>query len=265
MCKLSSVLVWKISAQPNLVVAQTVCEECFSQELTPNSKCDNCGTRCKICNEKNEQTFINTPCKNTCGFREIVFRGDQTANTFGSWLFTEAHKDFNAHNMKGYDGHFLLEYLLANSIIPKIIYAGSKIMYSHVQRGLNIRILDSLNFLPMRLAELPKAFGLRELKKGYFPHFFNTKGNACYVGSHPAAHFYGCDMMNAKERKDFLIWHQDKLEKNMIFDFDRKILDYCRSDVDILRQACLKFREILLKITGKEEVVFEDEMPEKQE
>lgn len=92
---------------------------------------------------------------------------------------------------------FLLEYLLASSIIPKIIYAGSKIMYSHVQRGLNIRILDSLNFLPMRLADLPKAFGLRELKKGYFPHFLNTKGNACYVGSYPAAHFYGCDMMNA--------------------------------------------------------------------
>nr|XP_034322695.1 uncharacterized protein LOC117688648 [Crassostrea gigas] len=116
----------------------------------------------------------------------------------------------------------------------------------------------------MRLAELPKAFGLRELKKGYFPHFFNTKENAYYVGSYPAAHFYGSDMMNAKERKDFLIWHQDKLEKKMIFDFDREILDYCRSDVDILRQACLKFREILMKITGKEEVVFEDEMPEKK-
>lgn len=136
-------------------------------------------------------------------------------------------------------------------------------MYLHVQRGLNIRILDSLNFLPMRLAELPKAFGLRELKKGYFPHFFNTKGNAFYVGFYPATHFYGSDMMNAKERKDFLIWQQDKLEKNMIFDFDREILDYCRSDVDILTQACLKFREILMKITGKE-VVFEDEMPEKK-
>lgn len=256
----------KSQHKPNLVVAQTVCEECFGQELTPNSKCDNCGTRCKKCNKKNKQTFINPPCKNTCGFREIVFRGDQTANAFGLWLFTETHKDFTAiaHNMKGYDGYFLLEYLLVNSIIPKIIYAGSKIMYLHVQRGLNIKILDSLNFLPMRLAELPKAFGLRELKKGYFPHFFNTKENAYYVGSYPAAHFYGSDMMNAKERKDFLIWHQEKLEKNMIFDFDREILDYCRSDVDILRQACLKFREILMKITGKEEVVFEDEMPEKK-
>ena len=28
------------------------------------------------------------------------------------------------------------------------------------------------------------------------------------------------------------------------------MLDYCRSDVDILRQACLKFRELLMSATG---------------
>lgn len=29
----------------------------------------------------------------------------------------------------------------------------------------------------MKLAAMPKAFGLHEIKKGYFPHFFNTKSN----------------------------------------------------------------------------------------
>ena len=43
--------------------------------------------------------------------------------------------------------------------------------------GLNIRFLDSLNFLSMPLAQLPKSFGLEELEKGFFPHFFNTKEN----------------------------------------------------------------------------------------
>ena len=50
------------------------------------------------------------------------------------------------------------------------IFTGSKIMYMKVGKGLNIRLLDFLNFLPMPLAKLPKSFGLEEKKKGFFPH-----------------------------------------------------------------------------------------------
>ena len=81
-----------------------------------------------------------------------------------------------AQNLKGYDGYFLLEYLIDNSMRPgKIIYNDSKIMYMTVERGLHMQVLDSLNFLPMKLADLPKAFGLTELKKGWFLHYFNRK------------------------------------------------------------------------------------------
>nr|XP_022305881.1 uncharacterized protein LOC111112600 [Crassostrea virginica] len=216
--------------------------------------------------DSTRKKYIDPPCENTCGFRETVFRGNDLTDKFGIWLFNETHKGYTAiaHNMKGYDGYFLLEYLLANSIIPKVIYAGSKIMYLHVHRGSNIRVLDSLNFLPMKLAALPKAFGLEELKKGYFPHFFNTRANANYVGPYPAAHFYGYDMMCARDRQDFLAWYDEKRERDEIFDFAKEILEYCHSDVDILRQACLKFREILMNITGKEEVVFDEDLPEKK-
>ena len=80
--------------------------------------------------------------------------------------------------MKGYDGYFLLVYLIDQSMRPdKIIYNGSKIMYMTVERGLHIRVIDSLNFLPMKLSALPKAFGINELKKGWFPHHFNTQEN----------------------------------------------------------------------------------------
>ena len=68
--------------------------------------------------------------------------------------------------MKGYDGYFLLEYLIDQSMrLDKIIYNGSKIMYMTVERNLPIKVIDSLNFLPMKLSALPKAFGLEELKK----------------------------------------------------------------------------------------------------
>ena len=55
-----------------------------------------------------------------------------------AWLFTHQHGHFKvvAHNMEGYDGYFLLEYLIDHSIRPqKIIYNGSKIMYMTVERG----------------------------------------------------------------------------------------------------------------------------------
>ncbi|XP_068756329.1 uncharacterized protein [Montipora capricornis] len=53
-----------------------------------------------------------------------------------------------------------------------------------------IKCRDSLNFLPMPLKVLPKTFGLTELKKGYFPHFFNRKENQQYVGPLPSIENY---------------------------------------------------------------------------
>jgi len=35
--------------------------------------------------------------------------------------------------------------------------------------------------------------------------------------------------------------------KNVIFDFQREIVQYCRNDVDILRRACMAFRKIFLE------------------
>ena len=64
-------------------------------------------------------------CPGKFGFREVTFEGADTADKFGSWLFTEQHKYFKvvAHNMKGYDSYFLLEYLIDQSMRPdKIIY-----------------------------------------------------------------------------------------------------------------------------------------------
>ena len=205
-----------------------------------------CGTRCSRCED------VDVPCTGTaCGLREVVFQGQDTARTFGKWLFSSQHKYFKTvcHNMKGYDGYFLLEYLIDQSMRPdKIIYNGSKIMYMTVEKDLHIKVIDSLNFLPMKLSKLPKAFGLKELKKGWFPHFFNTRENQEYLGPYPDPKYYGCNFMGNEEREECLAWL--KSQENCVFDFKKEMLDYCRSDVDILRQACLKFRELLMSATG---------------
>jgi hypothetical protein len=49
---------------------------------------------------------------------------------------------------------------------------------------MGIKIIDSINFIPINLSKMPKTFGLSELKKEYFPHFFNTPANQNYPAIH---------------------------------------------------------------------------------
>lgn len=246
----------------NFVVMQTTCNQCEMKELTPDSKCSNCGIRCSQCSKMKNSKFVIPPCPNTCGTRELLFKGNDSIKGFCSYITQKHCKNsiLVAHNAKSFDLYPILETLIDyHSILPdKIIYSGSKVMYMHVARQLNLTFLDSLNFLPMKLAKIPDAFGLQELCKGYFPHFFNTKANQNYVGPFPALEYYGYEMMSSKDRKLLSDWHRQQSGK--VFNFQDEILRYCRSDVDILRQGCLEFRKTMIDATTlKMQIVQPDE------
>ena len=86
-------------------------------------------------------------------------------------------------------------------------------MYCKVGRGLNIKKLDSLNFQNMPLDKLPKSFGLKEMKKGYFPHLYNTQEMNNLEGSKflhlPPLEFYNVD-------EQFLVWYENNKHKCLI-------------------------------------------------
>lgn len=69
-----------------------------------------------------------------------------------------------------------------------------------------VRVIDTLNFLPMALSSFPKTFNIPELKKGHFPHFFNTQANWNYEGPLPDADYYGPESMKEDARDEFLKW-----------------------------------------------------------
>ena len=188
----------------------------------------------------------------------MIFKGPNTQEEFCKWLISTQHKDFTviAHNARGYDSYFIYDYLIANSHTPDpVIFSGSKIMYMRVSTGgMNIRLLDSLNFLPMPLAQLPKSFGLEELKKGFFPHFFNTPDNQEDILLNlPDMKYYDPDSMSKERRKEFMEWY--KIYKHDTFCFQKEMQEYCISDVDILLQACWKFRQLLKDQTGKKKEI----------
>jgi hypothetical protein len=168
-------------------------------------------------------------------------------DSFCQWALNNEHKGYTfiAHFGKGFDMQFIYKYCIQNTNKPKMITTGTKIMYMHI-KSLNLTFIDSFNFIAQPLSEFPKTFGLAELKKGFFPHYFNTEANQNYVGSMPAKELYDYKHMRNEKRIEFLEWYE--IHKNSTFDFKKEMHEYCKSDVDILRKACIKFRAEFLEI-----------------
>ena len=179
-----------------------------------------------------------------------LFEGKDTAERFCKWLFTDEHKNciVIAHNFQGYDGYFIIDYLIKNAIQYEVIYRGAKSLSLKVPLY-GIRFIDSLNFIPMALSKFPKTFGQDELCKGYFPHAFNKDENQNYIGPIPCKNDYGVNFMKPGEREAFIQWHDEQVANNYEFNFREEIRKYCRSDVDILRNCCLQYRHMFQRIT----------------
>ena len=191
-----------------------------------------------------------THCPNLCVVhdeeREVaLFQGEDTVKNFCKWLLTPEHKGciVVAHNFQGYDGYFIIKFLIDNAIHYDIIYRGAKSLSMTIPM-FNIKFIDSINFIPMSLAKFPKTFGQDELCKGYFPHRFNKDENQNYVGPIPCQNDYGVNFMKPGEREAFIAWHDEQVANNYRYDFREEIIKYCRSDVDILRKCCLLYREM---------------------
>ena len=138
-----------------------------------------------------------------------------------------------AHNFQGYDGYFVVgKYRKQNHVIRQIRNGAKLLQVKHN----NIRFIDSLSFFQMPLSALPKTFGITELKKGFFPHLFNTPEHQDYVGSVPALNYYMPENMMPKERKALEERHKKQREKNVEFNFQNELLAYCESDVLKVRQ-----------------------------
>ena len=252
-----------------------------------NKKCPTCKVKCNPsdpnhkCYMQQEQVkeepsyaqllFFDFECNQERGIHEPnlcvvydeegeakVFRGKNTVRDFCTWLFTPEHDKsiVIAHNFQGYDSYFISNHLNQHAIPYDVIYNGAKCMTLTTKTkekrtlfAIEIKFIDSLNFIPMALARFPKTFGQDELCKGYFPHYFNKDENQEYVGPIPCQDDYGANSMKPEAREKFLTWHQEQVENNYVFDFQKEILKYCRSDVDILAECCKLYREMFMYVT----------------
>jgi hypothetical protein len=236
---------------------------CKNCDCLANSKS---GHKCYMMPKpKKEQSedyiFFDFECEQETKKHNVMFSISQYFNSdeniehhdideFCNWLFTEEHKGFSviAHNGRGYDFQFIMNWIYKNTIYkPVVVYAGSKIMIMKIKE-LKMTFVDSLNFLTMPLSAFPKTFGIKELKKGFFPHYFNIKKNYNYVGKVPALKYFGYNSMKTKQRKELIKWWVAKRATNYKWDQAKEMKEYCISDVDILKRCCIKFRQQFLDV-----------------
>ena len=222
---------------PNYCIAQRVCLNCIDDDDVSRS-CETCGEHTK------------------------VFKGEQTLTEFGNWLLSPENRGATAiaHNMKGYDGHFFMQYAVRRGICPDVVMNGAKLMSITLKEPsrnkkkkketVKLRIIDSANFIPAPLATFSKTFGLTELKKGHFPYLFNTRANQDYVGPWPSIEYYCPDEKKTKDRQALLKWYEE--QKDKVFDMAKEMYEYCLSDVELLRRGCLAFRKEFLSTTEED-------------
>ena len=179
---------------------------------------------------------------------ELNYSGQDCLLTFCKDLVTQfAGYTCVAHNLKGFDGVFILRTFLENGVIPTVICKGLKLLEIRANYA-DLRFIDSFNFLPMALSKLPDAFGLDCGNKGYFPHFFNRPENANYADAYPEPKYYGVSQMSTDQREKFYIWY--KKQEGKKFDFKQQMSEYCQQDVVILKESCMAYRRLMCQETG---------------
>ena len=149
------------------------------------------------------------------------------------------------HNGKGFDHYLIVDHLYNRGLKFQQVVVGGKILSVQVGR---VTFKDSLCFISIPLAGFPKAFGITEEKKGFFPHHFNVPEHQTYVGDIPAVDYYDPEGMATARREEFEQWYEEQKESSREFNFMEELKAYCHSDVALLKAGretfCEEFMEV---------------------
>ena len=240
------------------ICGETKCQSC-KQYVLQDHKCFITKKELKEKSEKyifyDFETYLDKDKKHIVNFGVTQdFNGNELIFTniddFCKHFIDKKYKGYTfiAHNSKAYDVQFILEWLVKKGVRPDITSMGNKILSLEIKDEYNIRFIDSISFIPGALKDFPKTFELMELHKGYFPYKFNTIENQNYIGEFPDKSYYGYETMTKDNKKQFDEWYIKNIDKT--FNFKEEMYKYCKSDVDILRQGCIKLRELFLRVSN---------------
>jgi hypothetical protein len=186
----------------------------------------------------------------------------------------DSNRIYLAHNGGRYDVQFIMHHL-EKHLIPHTFIPAPSSMHAYLSvtipfgAGVSSTFLDFRNFMPGSLKGIAQSFGL-SLSKGDFPHRFNNGFNDEYIGSLPllySEYDYWC-LESKKSQEDvdeFIAFYQ---EQSLIYctcetsctcmklkwNFKQQITSYCWLDVDVLAEACQRYRDNALQFGSEIEI-----------
>jgi hypothetical protein len=189
---------------------------------------------------------VNLVCAKWGG-GEFVFSGPDSLRDFIRWSlsFNFGNNILIAHNSSGYDACLILNEVYSSDFDCTVtpIMKGQKILQlklggnplGHSKSFPPTIFRDSLLHIPGSLASLAEEQCGHLLRKGHFPHGFNTPENQDYVGPLPAVEYFDglFGSRTRLERLKLREWWNLENEKGD-WDFKKELLAYCRNDVLVL-------------------------------
>ena len=154
------------------------------------------------------------------------------------------------HNLKGYDGNFLVSAVLQLNYFPKCLYRGTELLSMELPVN-NIVFRDSLLFVQAPLSMLPGMFQV-PAEKGMFPHLLNREpylSQDAYFedGSRfPAKKYYDPDNMKPDTKSAFDSWWETEFKRyaqdeTLKYNVWEQLVMYCKCDVTVLRLSIESF------------------------
>jgi hypothetical protein len=184
-------------------------------------------------------------CRNVFSGEEKEFTSLEDFVRFACGNQNGGYNYFYAHNSSGYDSRLLFETLtkmISQDVKP--VMRGTKFM--QIKAG-NTFFHDSMLHLPGSLKHQGKAFNLNTTK-GDFPHGFSFRENINYRGPIPDIEFFPDRFSSRDELQDFKAWHNEMINSNYIWDYQKERKKYCRNDVYMLAEIMRLYHENTLSL-----------------
>jgi len=184
----------------------------------------------EIYNQKSEVSFSD------CDYEEKVFYGVDCGRDFFIYLtngLVPKKTICFAHNGQAFDFYFILKHFYLNPyFIPSLIFNGSRLMQMIVKnKNIELKFIDSLNFIPFPLRKFPNIFGFAD-SKSFFPYSFVNFDTLHYFGPMPQKKFFDINPADEKEFDDF--YYRDSIKYQQQWSVKDVSIEYCKQDVHVL-------------------------------
>jgi hypothetical protein len=201
---------------------------------------------CKLCID----AYPDTECVR-CGKSKRVFFGKNAVTKFCNYAFRNRGRLtlIASHFGGNYDVILIQKYLYDNSIIPKIISKGNKIIMLSVPKY-KIRCIDTIHFLPMPLACMKDSLNITTAeKKGFPPYMLWSYDNINEKYTQlPSQHYFNTRNMTKEKHTEFKTWYEKN--KNKHYCMKKEVILYCQNDVAILTESMIKFKKIFMQTSS---------------